>query len=184
MRGRSKTDWWGVVLEAPDAHALADFYSSLLGWPISKQDPGGTAIQVPGPSSYLSFDNAPDYAPPVWPATPGHQRMMMHIDIDIDIAVDDLAAAVANAARLGETLADFQPQEDVRVLLDPAGHPFCRRSAPLTSAAVIRGPRRCAVLRAQAVERCLLLGHRCLAGRAGVAEGRPRRRQDPEHASR
>src|SRR6266568_3252940 len=75
MRGRSKTDWWGVVLEAPDAHALADFYSSLLGWPISKQDPGGTAIQVPGPSSYLSFDNAPDYAPPVWPATPGHQRL-------------------------------------------------------------------------------------------------------------
>ena len=23
------------------------------------------------------------------------------------------------------TLADFQPQKDVRVLLDPAGHPFC-----------------------------------------------------------
>jgi len=22
-------------------------------------------------------------------------------------------------------LADFQPQEDVRVCLDPAGHPFC-----------------------------------------------------------
>jgi hypothetical protein len=25
MRGRSRTDWWGVVLEAPDAQALADF---------------------------------------------------------------------------------------------------------------------------------------------------------------
>jgi Glyoxalase-like domain len=23
------------------------------------------------------------------------------------------------------TLAEFQPQEDVRVCLDPAGHPFC-----------------------------------------------------------
>ena len=43
--------------------------------------------------------------------------MMMHIDI----AVDDLAAAVADAVGLGATLAEFQPQEDVRVLLDPAG---------------------------------------------------------------
>jgi hypothetical protein len=47
--------------------------------------------------------------------------MMMHIDI----AVDDLAPAVADAIELGATLADFQPQENVRVLLDPAGHPFC-----------------------------------------------------------
>jgi hypothetical protein len=42
-----------------------------------------------------------------------------------DIAVDDLAAAVADALALGATLAEFQPQEDVRVLLDRAGHPFC-----------------------------------------------------------
>ncbi len=121
MRGRSKTDWWGVVLEAPDAHALARFYSSLLGWPIAQEEPNGAAIQVPGTSSYLSFDNSPDYVPPVWPAADGHQRMMMHIDI----AVDDLAAAVADALEMGATLAGFQPQEDVRVLLDPAGHPFC-----------------------------------------------------------
>jgi hypothetical protein len=121
MRGRSKTDWWGVVLEAPDAHALADFYSSLLGWPVSVAEENGAAIQVPGTSSYLSFDSSPDYVPPVWPAAEGHQRMMMHIDI----AVDDVAAAVADALELGATLAEFQPQEDVRVLLDPAGHPFC-----------------------------------------------------------
>jgi catechol 2,3-dioxygenase-like lactoylglutathione lyase family enzyme len=25
----------------------------------------------------------------------------------------------------GPTLAEYQPQDDVRVLLDPAGHPFC-----------------------------------------------------------
>ena len=47
--------------------------------------------------------------------------MMMHIDI----AVDDLAAAVCDALELGAALADFQPQENVRVLLDPAGDPFC-----------------------------------------------------------
>jgi catechol 2,3-dioxygenase-like lactoylglutathione lyase family enzyme len=121
MRGRSKTAWWGVVLEAPDAWALADFYVRLLGWPIPKLEPGEAAIAVPGNSSYLAFQFAPDYVPPVWPAAHGHQQMMMHLDI----AVDDLAAAVADAVGLGATVAEHQPQEDVRVLLDPAGHPFC-----------------------------------------------------------
>jgi catechol-2,3-dioxygenase len=121
MRGRSKTDWWGVVLEAPDGLALARFYESLLGWPIAQEDPHGAAIQVPGTSSYLSFDSSPDYQPPAWPAEPGRQRQMMHLDI----AVDDLQTSVADALGLGATLAEFQPQENVRVLLDPAGHPFC-----------------------------------------------------------
>jgi hypothetical protein len=47
--------------------------------------------------------------------------MMMHIDI----AVDDLTDALASAVGLGATVAECQPQEDVRVLFDPAGHPFC-----------------------------------------------------------
>ena len=46
---------------------------------------------------------------------------MMHLDI----AVDDLESSVADALALGARLSDFQPQDDVRVLLDPAGHPFC-----------------------------------------------------------
>jgi len=78
-----------VVLEAPDGVALAGFYASLFGWPIAKQDDDGAAIAVPGTSSYLAFQSAPD------------------------------------SVGLGATLAEFQPQEDVRVLLDPAGHPFC-----------------------------------------------------------
>ncbi len=46
---------------------------------------------------------------------------MMHLDL----AVDDLDSSVADALELGARLAEFQPQDDVRVLLDPAGHPFC-----------------------------------------------------------
>ncbi|HSR86593.1 MAG TPA: VOC family protein [Streptosporangiaceae bacterium] len=121
MRGRIKTDWWGLVLEAPDGAALAHFYAALLGWPIVKEEPGIAAIQVPGTSAYIAFDDSPGYEPPAWPAVDGQQRQMMHIDI----AVDDLAAAMADAVDLGATVADFQPQDDVRVLLDPAGHPFC-----------------------------------------------------------
>jgi hypothetical protein len=47
--------------------------------------------------------------------------MMMHLDFE----VDDLDAAVAHAVELGAEEAAFQPQNNVRVLLDPAGHPFC-----------------------------------------------------------
>jgi len=46
---------------------------------------------------------------------------MMHFDFQ----VEDLDEAVAEAVALGATLAMHQPQENVRVLFDPAGHPFC-----------------------------------------------------------
>jgi Glyoxalase-like domain len=110
-----------VVLDAPDGVALANFYAGLLGWPITKQEGGEAAIAVPGTSSYLAFQSEPQYVPPVWPAAGGHQQMMLHLDI----AVDDLPGAVADAVGLGATVAEYQPQDDVRVLLDPAGHPFC-----------------------------------------------------------
>jgi len=121
MRGRTRTDWWGVVLDAPDAVALAGFYVSVLGWPMVKAEDGWAAIAVPGTSSYLAFQTAEGYVRPAWPNADGRQQMMMHIDV----AVDDLTAAVAHAVELGAAVAGFQPQEDVRVLLDPAGHPFC-----------------------------------------------------------
>jgi len=47
--------------------------------------------------------------------------MMAHLDFE----VTDLRAETARAVNLGATLAAHQPQENVRVLLDPAGHPFC-----------------------------------------------------------
>ena len=47
--------------------------------------------------------------------------MMMHLDI----GVADLDAGVEWALAAGAVLAEHQPQEGVRVILDPAGHPFC-----------------------------------------------------------
>lgn len=46
---------------------------------------------------------------------------MMHPDID----VADLDTGARWAVDQGATVADHQPQADVRVLLDPDGHPFC-----------------------------------------------------------
>jgi catechol 2,3-dioxygenase-like lactoylglutathione lyase family enzyme len=131
MRGRktaddsidrwSRYDWWGVVLEAPDAPALAHFYSDLLGWEIAKESPQDAAMGPSDGVAYLAFQTSPDYVRPVWPAVESAQQMMMHLDFQ----VSDLETAVAHALELGAEEAEYQPQSDVRVLLDPAGHPFC-----------------------------------------------------------
>ena len=46
--------------------------------------------------------------------------MMVHLDFE----VTDLDEAVAKALALGAELPEHQPHKNVRVLLDPAGHPF------------------------------------------------------------
>jgi predicted enzyme related to lactoylglutathione lyase len=46
--------------------------------------------------------------------------------IHLDLAVDDLDAAQQRAVELGAKVADPQPAPDRwRVMIDPAGHPFC-----------------------------------------------------------
>lgn len=111
----------GTTLDSPDARALAAFYRELLGWPIGQDEPDWVTLRPPGGGVGLAFQTEPAYVRPTWPARPDRQQMMMHLEI----RVDDLAAAGARATAAGATLADYQPQEDVRVYLDPAGHPFC-----------------------------------------------------------
>ena len=84
-------------------------------------EPDWVLLQPPDGGTHLSFQSEADYQPPVWPERPGEQQKMLHLDI----LVDDLEEAGAHALAAGATLADFQPQDDVRVYLDPAGHPFC-----------------------------------------------------------
>ena len=111
----------GTNIDAPDANALADFYRRLLGFQTRTEEPGWVVLRAPGGGHTLSFQTEERYVPPVWPAGPGGQQMMMHLEI----AVEDLEASVTHAVAQGATLADFQPQDRVRVCLDPAGHPFC-----------------------------------------------------------
>jgi catechol 2,3-dioxygenase-like lactoylglutathione lyase family enzyme len=118
---RPKTTLTAVVLGAPDPRDLAEFYGRLLGWPKGADEPDWVSLRPPGGGPGLSFQLEDLHVPPVWPAGPGDQQMQSHLDIE----VDDLETAGAYAISCGATLAKFQPQEDVRVYLDPAGHPFC-----------------------------------------------------------
>jgi catechol 2,3-dioxygenase-like lactoylglutathione lyase family enzyme len=113
--------WWGTAIEAPDPAALGRFYSDLVGWPIGHEEPGTTILGASPSGPFVVFQQATDYERPVWPPVDDAQRPMMHFDFQ----VGDLDEAVEEAVALGATLAAHQPQEHVRVLLDPAGHPFC-----------------------------------------------------------
>jgi hypothetical protein len=121
-----------VTITTPDPRALAAFYARLLSRPVTTADPPrpgepptagwaqiSSSADSPGPT--LNFEYEAEWTPPNWPSTPGAQHSTQHLDI----FVNDLQAAVDHAISVGATLADFQPQEDVRVLFDPSGHPFC-----------------------------------------------------------
>jgi catechol 2,3-dioxygenase-like lactoylglutathione lyase family enzyme len=118
---RGLTGWVGTVLSAHDPAALARFYGDLLGWDIATEAPEWVTIRMPGTTHYLAFALDEHHEPPVWPSRPGEPTMQLHLDL----GVRDPVAAAQDALALGAVLADSQPQDDVRVLLDPAGHPFC-----------------------------------------------------------
>ncbi|QUL77813.1 VOC family protein [Brevibacterium sp. SMBL_HHYL_HB1] len=105
-----------VTLDAPDAAALGEFYSAVLGWPVAYSDENYAMLT--GPSHALGIGTIPDYRPPNWPDD-GHKQF------HLDLAADDLEAAAARCVELGASRADPQPGETWVVLIDPAGHPFC-----------------------------------------------------------
>lgn len=116
-----RKDWWGVVVDTDDVHTLTTFYAELRGWRIHFLDDTDGSLDAGEGVAYLNIQHNPHFVRPRWPAAPGDQQMMLHLDFE----VTDLEGEVARAISLGATLSDHQPQDDVRVLLDPSGHPFC-----------------------------------------------------------
>ena len=110
-----------VTIGTSRPHDLAHFYSGLLDLPVTADDPaipgdpirGGWAQVRPpaGSGMTLNFEYERYHTRPIWPSTADGQN--------------DLDPAIRRAVELGATLAEFQPQDDVRVLFDPDGHPFC-----------------------------------------------------------
>ncbi|MFI1888624.1 VOC family protein [Streptomyces jumonjinensis] len=121
MSGIPRFSLASLVIDCHDADALAAFYGRLLGWEVKARDADWVHLRSPDGSLGLSLQGEAGYVPPHWPERPGAQQKMLHPDI----RVDDLDAAVRHAVALGATEPPAQRQSDLRVLLDPAGHPFC-----------------------------------------------------------
>lgn len=119
---RGYTGWLGTILGTPDPVGLGRFYAGLLGGELDEGDPEFVTLLVrPTDTTSLGFQLEPDHVPPAWPSGSGDQQMQVHLDV----GVTSLPEAVADALALGAREAVQQPQDDVRVMLDPAGHPFC-----------------------------------------------------------
>ena len=106
-----------IVIDCPDAEELATFYGAMLDWKVEVQADWADVRAEYG--QCISFQQVDAYTPPVWPAQDVPQQM------HLDVIVDDLDAAEAAILDLGATKHEHQPSTSFRVLLDPAGHPFC-----------------------------------------------------------
>jgi len=113
------------MLDCKAPSELAEFYAALIKWEVVFANEEYAVIYPPGVSrgAYpsISFQRNLEYKPPVWPDEPDAQRQMAHIDF----AVNDLEKAVKHAIDCGATIANEQFSENWKVMIDPAGHPFC-----------------------------------------------------------
>ncbi|MFF0591181.1 VOC family protein [Streptomyces sp. NPDC003781] len=109
-----------VTFDCSDPAAMARFWGAVLDLTVSFNTDDFYFLGGKDGAPGLGFHRLPDYRPPTWPGT--GQEKQAHIDV----GVDDLDAGEARLLALGATKPDFQPSPDRwRVLLDPAGHPFC-----------------------------------------------------------
>jgi len=107
-----------VTVDRADPRAQATFWSAALGWDAVHVD--DDYAMLTGGSSALGFGRVEGYTPPAWPDDAGVKQF------HLDLAVEDLDDAERTLVALGATVPEAQPGEGRwRVLLDPAGHPFC-----------------------------------------------------------
>jgi catechol-2,3-dioxygenase len=108
----------GVSLDTTDPVRLADFYQRLLGLDVYLASDDFVALR--GAGILITAQRVPNHVPANWPTGPNVKQM------HLELAVDDLDAIERIAIELGASRAVEQPDPDQwRVLIDPAGHPFC-----------------------------------------------------------
>ncbi|MBG6237517.1 catechol 2,3-dioxygenase-like lactoylglutathione lyase family enzyme [Mycetocola sp. CAN_C7] len=107
-----------VVIDCPDIEELATFYQELLGMVRVSTDDDWIMIGDSPDRSRVAFQLVDPYTPPQWPGQLVPQQM------HVDVRVPDLDEGEKNVIALGATDAAYR-EDDFRVYLDPAGHPFC-----------------------------------------------------------
>ncbi len=121
MERPERMELHSTVLGSPNPNSLASFYERLLGWARFADEDDWVTVRPSAEAPGLAFQTEARYVRPVWPLVEGEQQMTAHLDI----AVNDLPEAVAWAKEVGATEAACQLDPEVRVMLDPDGHPFC-----------------------------------------------------------
>ncbi|KRE29254.1 glyoxalase [Mycobacterium sp. Soil538] len=108
-----------VCIDAHDTHALASWWSRVLGWPAEDTDDGDVALR------------APAGAGPDWLFLAVPDEKVVKNRIHFDFTPEDQGAEVARVLELGAHRVDIgQGDESWVVLADPEGNEFCILAAP------------------------------------------------------
>ena len=119
--------WNGVCIDcAPaDFEEMIALYTGMFGIQVLDKEERWAMVGDAEAGMTINIQAEDWYVPPVWPENAGVQSKMMHFEI----LVENVDRAVARAISLGASEAPNQPADRdpsrLRVLLDPAGHPFC-----------------------------------------------------------
>ena len=126
-----------VVVDAPDARAVAEFYRELLGYeyrtgdappPAGQPDPNGEdwlVLRDRTGAALLAVQHVPELPPSSWPDARVPQQL--HLDLTVADA-EELSQQRDRALALGATVLldrSSDADEPLYVFADPAGHPFC-----------------------------------------------------------
>lgn len=108
-----------VTFDCPDPKALARFYSDAVGLPTSIESDEFVLLgELDGTG--IAFYRLTSYQRPTWP------RPEVEKQVHLELGVDDLDDAQARLVALGAVVPDAPSSSPSRrVLIDPAGHPFC-----------------------------------------------------------
>ena len=112
-----------ITLDCAEVTEVADFWKGALGYEQVAGDGDNYAMLKGTSGPALGFGKVEGYQAPGWPNEHGSKQF------HLDLAAEDIDAETERLVGLGATLADPQPGETWRVLLDPAGHPFCVTNA-------------------------------------------------------
>jgi hypothetical protein len=105
----------GTTFDCADASALAQFWSGVMGEPVTYDADG---VAMVGGTKPVLFQSVEGYNPPQWP-DPAHPQQV-HLDVEVpDLDTGEAAVLALGATRLPGGNGGF------RVFADPAGHPFC-----------------------------------------------------------
>jgi len=108
-----------AVFDCRDPAGLAEFYSALLGWPVTYRSADWVVVAPDDTTSGLAFQLSPAHLAPTWPDQAVSQQ------VHFDVMVEDPAQAGPRVLALG---ARQLPGD--HVYADPAGHPFCLITRP------------------------------------------------------
>lgn len=110
---------WSVTLDCGDPQVLARFWANALDGKLAYESENFVGVELPG-GVWVGAYRIDGYEPPDWPDSAPPKQF------HLDLSVPDLDAAEQAALALGATKSAHQPEPNRwRVLLDPAGHPFC-----------------------------------------------------------